>query len=408
MTTAFVALVTLLLYARTVGYEYVWDDLSYLRWNSQYKGLEGVIRSFTEPFYIYSSYYRPLAMLSFVVSGEPSVQHGINVLLHAVNVGLVLYAARALMPKDVAQSKAGLWAAALGALLFAVHPVAVESTVWVSGRFDTLMCTFVLGTCVAALGGELTRRRLTLVFVLFVCAMGSKESAIGLPVALPFLLLLKWRLAGMEMAQLKAQTGVLVRLLGALMLAVGLYIAVRLAVVHGLFADRATFAGGSVLDKLNVAALAVTAFVQLIVVPLSHSAPLHPFTYEAGSGVLPQTAVVVVCALALFALMWLKKPRLNFPLALLAALAMSWPVLHLIGIPNGDNIIADRYALAPLALLLAGLAGLAAVAGVWAARGGTGTGSVRAAHCAVCDGGMLAVGRGVGCVFQCNDTAVAR
>ena len=366
LAAAFVALAALLLYARTVGYEYVWDDLTYLQGFSQYRGLAGVIRSFTEPFYLYPSYYRPLAMLSFVISAEPSVQHGINVLLHAVNTALVLYVARALMPREVAQSRAGTVAAALSALLFAVHPVAVESTAWVSGRFDTLMCTFVLGTCLAALGGELTRKRLALVFVLFACAMGCKESAVGLPVALPFLLLLKWRLAGMGVAQIKGQHRSLAGLLAALALAVGLYITVRLVAIETLFANKTsgiTFDGGSALDKLNVTSMAVAAFVQLIVAPMRHSAPLHPFEYETGSGVLTTTAVVMLCALVLLALVFVKKSKLNFPLALLAALAMTWPTLHLLGIPNGENIVSDRYALAPLALLLAALA---ATAGVWA------------------------------------------
>ena len=365
LAAALVALVALLLYARTVGYEYIWDDLSYVASFGHYQWFDGIVRAVTEQVFTSRAYYRPLAILSFAADGDASVQHGINVVLHAVNTVLVLYVTRAFMPKDVAESKVGLWAAALGALLFAVHPVAVESTVWVSGRFDTLMCTFVLGTCVAALGGELTLRRQALVFVLFACAMGSKESAIGLPVALPLLLLFKWRLEGKEVAQIKAQMGVLVRELTALALAVALYIAVRLAVVHTLFADKVTFAGGSVLDKLNVASLAVTAFVKLMVAPISHSAPLHLFSYEAGSGVLTNTLVVVAGILALLAALFLKKPKFNFPLALLAALAMSWPALHLIGIPNWENIISDRYALAPLALLLAGLA---AAAGAWVAR----------------------------------------
>ena len=365
---ALVALVALLLYARTVKFGYVWDDLTYLEGFSQYRGLAGAIKSFTEPFYLYSSYYRPLAVLGFVVSGEPSVQHGINVVLHALNTALVFYVARALMPEDAAQSRAGTLAAVLGALIFAVHPVAVESTAWVSGRFDTLMCGFVLGTSLIALGGDLTRNRLALVFVLFACAMGSKESAIGLPLALPFLLLLKWRLAGMETPQIKTQVDAFVRLLAALAFAFVLYIVVRLAVVHTLTADKtaaATFSGGSVMDKLNVASLAISAFARLIVAPLTYSAPLHPFMYEAGRGLLANTLVVVLCVLILLALVFVKKPRLNFPLAFLAALAMSWPTLHIIGIPNGENIVSERYALVPLSLLLAALA---AVASVWAAR----------------------------------------
>lgn len=366
---------TVMLYGRALAYDYVWDDQMYLGGLHLYRGLAGMVRAVVEPFFPYPDYYRPLAMLSFVISAEPLVQHGINILLHAVNVVLVFLCARALMPHEAAESKAGVAAAALGALMFAVHPVCVEPVAWVSGRFDTLMCSFVLGTCLAALGGELTHRRLALVFVLFACAMGCKESAIGLPVALPFLLLLKWRLAGIEAVQIKVQTGVLVRVLAMLALAVALYVSIRLLVVHSLFVRdgaQVTFAGSGVLDKLNIVALAVTEFVKLIVNPWSYSAPLHPFEYGAGGReLLPQALVVVVAVLALLALAVLKKPKVNFPLALLAALAMGWPVLHLVGIPNGENIISDRYVLAPLALLLTGLA---AIAGTWLARRAPGVG----------------------------------
>ena len=226
------------------------------------------------------------------------------------------------------------------------------------------MCSFVLGTCLAALGGELTRRQLALVFVLFACAMGCKESAVGLPVALPFLLLLKWRLAGAE-TQAKELAGRLMRLLAVLALAVALYVAARLAAMPYLFTGDApvVFQSDRLVDKLNIAALAVTEFVKLMVSPWSHSAPLHPFSYEAGSALLLRTAVVLGVVLVLLALAGVKK--WSFPLALLTGLAMSWPTLHIIGIPNRENIISDRYALVPLALLAASLA---AVAGTWLAR----------------------------------------
>ena len=371
LAAVLVPFAALLLYVRTAGYEYVWDDLTFLAGFQQYQGLQGAIRSFAEPFYLYAHYYRPLATFSFVLSNEPSVQHGINVALHAFNTALVFYLARALMPQEVAKSRAGLVAAALGALIFAVHPVGVESTAWVSGRFDTLMCCFTLGTCLVALSDGIPQgRRLLGVFLLFACAMGCKESAVGLPVALPFLLLLKWRLAGQDVQQVAKVHGItLMRLLAALTLALALYIAARLAVTHTLLSGATPLKfGGSgfgLLDKINIVAAAIVEMALLIVAPLSHSAPLHPFKYEAGSGVLAGTLVVAVSVLALLVLVLVKKSRLNFPLALLAALAMAWPVLHILGIPNRDNIISDRYALAPLALLLAALT---AVAGAWIVR----------------------------------------
>lgn len=361
------AVCVVMLYACTLGYEYIWDDFSYAASFRNYEVLIGAMRALTEGIFTSEMYYRPLAMLSFVVSQEPSVQHGINVFLHALNTVLVFQCVRALMSEEVSSSRLGLLVAALGALAFAAHPLAVEPVAWVSGRFDTLMCSFVLGTCLVALGGELTLRRLALVFVLFFAAMCSKEAAIGLPIALPFLLLLQYRLA-VEETGARETVRRQVLLLTVLVLAAALYVVIRVLVIHRLFAGeevKVTFAGGGVLDKLNVAALAVRDFARLLVNPWSHSAPLHPFKYEVGSGVLPQTAAVVVCVLALLVLVAIKKPRLNFPLALLAGLAVSWPAWHLVGIPNAENIISDRYALAPLALLLAGLA--AAVA-VWLAR----------------------------------------
>ncbi|MBQ9579448.1 MAG: tetratricopeptide repeat protein [Ottowia sp.] len=356
----------LAMYARALGYAYVWDDLSYLEGFLQYRGLEGVIRALAEPFFLYPDYYRPLAMLSFVLSREPWAQHAINVVLHALNTVLVFQCARALMPMNAAPGRLGLVAAACGALFFAVHPVAVEPTVWVSGRFDTLACSFVLGACLATFAGELTRKRLALVCVLFFAAMCSKEPAAGLLVALPLLLLLKWRLAGEE-AGVREMLRRLVPLLGVLALAMALYVAARLAAMSHLFGGDApaVFQSDRFVDKFNIAALAVTAFVKLIVNPWSHSAPLHPFTYEVGSGVLANTLVVLGCVLALLVLAALKNPRLNFPLALLAALAMVSPALHLVSFPNVGVIISDRYALAPLALLLAALS---ATVGAWLAR----------------------------------------
>lgn len=355
------------LYARTLAYDYVWDDLMYLGGFSHYQGLEGVVRAVTEPFFLYPDYYRPLVMLSFAVSKEPAVQHGMNIALHALNTVLVFLCACALIPRAVHGKAASFGAPALGALVFAAHPVAVETVAWVSGRFDTLMCAFVLGTCLVVLGGRLTRGRLALVFVLFTLAMGSKETAIGLPVALPFLLALKYRLVGEETGEKKDMLQQLAGLLGGLALAAMLYIAIRMAVIPSLFSwdARATVRNGSLLDKINIASMAVAEFVKLLVNPWSHSAPMHLFQYERGSGVLPQAAIVMVCVPSLLAAAFLKKPRLNFSLALLAALGMSWPALHLVGFPDAGNIITDRYALTPLAVLLVALA---AIAGTWLAR----------------------------------------
>ena len=355
------------LYWRAFGADYVWDDLMYLGGFSHYQGIEGIVRAVSEPFFLYPEYYRPLVMLSFAISKEPMLQHGLNVALHAVNAVLVFQCARALMPSDAVSSSVGRWVPACAALLFVVHPLAVEAVAWVSGRFDALMCSFALLCCLAALDAELTRKkRLLYTFLSFLAALGCKEAAIGLPVALPFLLVLKHRLenADGDGENIKKH---IVDISAMFVLALAIYLVLRMAVLPSLFSGsaRATLRHGGLVDKLNVAAMAVDAFVRLIINPWSYSVPMHFFEYKNVGTLKPHTFVVVLSVLMLCVLTTLKKPRLNFPLALLGTLAMSWPALHLIGFPDGGNIFADRYALTPLALLLAALA---AVFATWLRR----------------------------------------
>ena len=332
-----------------------------------FTGIEGIVRAVSEPFFLYPEYYRPLVMLSFAISKEPMLQHGLNVALHAVNAVLVFQCARALMPSDAVSSSVGRWVPACAALLFVVHPLAVEAVAWVSGRFDALMCSFALLCCLAALDAELTRKkRLLYTFLSFLAALGCKEAAIGLPVALPFLLVLKHRLenADGDGENIKKH---IVDISAMFVLALAIYLVLRMAVLPSLFSGsaRATLRHGGLVDKLNVAAMAVDAFVRLIINPWSYSVPMHFFEYKNVGTLKPHTFVVVLSVLMLCVLTTLKKPRLNFPLALLGTLAMSWPALHLIGIPNRENIISDRYALVPFALLVVALT---AVIGCWLLR----------------------------------------
>jgi tetratricopeptide (TPR) repeat protein len=124
--------------------------------------------------------YWPLTWTSFwiewrLTGGQPWVSHAINVALHcaaAVLVWRVLAALR--IP--------GAW---LAALLFAVHPVTVESVAWVSERKNVLSAVLVLAAALrwirsddegpgvpwAALG-------------LFVLALLTKTSVVVLPVVL--------------------------------------------------------------------------------------------------------------------------------------------------------------------------------------------------------------------------------
>lgn len=101
----------------------VWDDRLHL--------LEGAVVVPAGP------YHRPLVFASYEVEttllgGSAFVRHLTNLVVHALNTALLFLAAR--------RSGVPHAGAALGAALFAVHPVQVEAVAYVSGRTD-LLCT---------------------------------------------------------------------------------------------------------------------------------------------------------------------------------------------------------------------------------------------------------------------------
>lgn len=172
-----IVIVTAALYARTVGFGWVYDDQMDVLRNGFVKSFRYLPEIFSTTVWAGSGMetylYRPLVLLSYAanhaVSGlEPWSYHLVNVALHALVAVLVFQLG---LRWGLAATAAGV-----GGLLFAVHPVHVEVVANVAGRKDLLAAVFVLGAVLAhrrALdrGGNW----LVLPVVLYLCAMLSKE-----------------------------------------------------------------------------------------------------------------------------------------------------------------------------------------------------------------------------------------
>lgn len=134
-------------YAMTIPYQLVWDDPGIVQYVARVARARGVSGLASAEFLLDAEgrerlgYYRPVVLLSFHLdalisrAGFPTY-HLTNVLLHTANSGLVFLLFAALLPSTPA--------AAFGALLFALHPVHVESVAFVSGRTDLWAALFVL------------------------------------------------------------------------------------------------------------------------------------------------------------------------------------------------------------------------------------------------------------------------
>ncbi|MGO9244383.1 MAG: tetratricopeptide repeat protein [Verrucomicrobiia bacterium] len=159
------------------------DDLEYLRQSVRWNGLtwNAVKWAFT----CTDSYYQPLVRLSHVLDyqiwGRNAAGHHVtSVFLHALNAALVFGFLWTLLGATSLTTGERLMVALWVAVVFASHPLQVESVAWISGRTQVL-CT----TCgIACLWAYAAGSRRWVVWGFFVLAVLSKPMAVSLPVVM--------------------------------------------------------------------------------------------------------------------------------------------------------------------------------------------------------------------------------
>ena len=161
-----------------------WDDTPYIRENALIKDIswEGIKHIFTTPS---MGNYHPVTILSYAIEYsfvqlEPWLYHFDNLLLHILCSVLVYWLTWLLSKNRIAS--------VITALLFALHPMHVESVAWASARKDVLYSTFYLGAAIlyvyyvrAVLNKPLL---FAAIFALFLLSLLSKPVAVTLPLTL--------------------------------------------------------------------------------------------------------------------------------------------------------------------------------------------------------------------------------
>jgi tetratricopeptide (TPR) repeat protein len=190
--SSFLALITALLYWRTIAYEFiVVDDHKYVYQNSMVmKGLSwaGIKWAFTT---MHASNWHPVTWLSHMLDCSsyglfPGGHHITSATFHVANVILLFLVLKKLT--------GGFWPSALVAALFGWHPAHVESVAWVCERKDVLSMFFMVLTLWAY--GRYTAqpgaRKYLAALALFALGLMSKPMLVTLPCLL--LLLDYWPL----------------------------------------------------------------------------------------------------------------------------------------------------------------------------------------------------------------------
>ena len=175
---AAIVVITLIVYIPAMRADFIWNDDSFLTDNPHIKAPDGLYRFW---FTTRSPDYFPLTSSMLWIEWRlwgmnATGYHVVNVLLHAVSSVLAWRVLRQL----------NVPGALLAGLVFAVHPVNVESVAWITERKNTLPMVFFLLSILFYLKSENNepRRWYGLSLLSFLLGLLAKTSIVMLPAVL--------------------------------------------------------------------------------------------------------------------------------------------------------------------------------------------------------------------------------
>jgi len=325
------------IYAPAVGYGFVdYDDNQYVTDNPfVLRGLDGesVAWAFTN---VHASNWHPLTWLSHMADVElfgldAGAHHRTSILLHALNAALLLLVWFRLSGR--------LWPSLLLAVMFAVHPLRVESVAWISERKDLLAAFFWIASigvyaAYARKGGRLRYAALCLLFALGLLA---KPMVVTLPLIL--LLLDRWPLARTDLGWR--------RLIWEKM---PLFVLAAVSAALTLFVQSA---GGAMIaseswglrSRLANAVWSYVRYLKMHVWPVD-LACFYPHPAAIDQPMLMRSAGAALLLCVIGVALW--RGRESHPWAVVGAAWFAVALVPVIGIVQvGGQALADRYTYIP-------------------------------------------------------------
>lgn len=347
-----VGAVVIAVYAVSLHNGFVFDDLDLVVGDP-------LIQRLGDVKLLFANAYRPLRTLTYAVDYavwglNPMGFRITNIAIHVLNCALALFVARKLT--------GGARIAALAAtLLFALHPVQVESVAYISGRRDVLFALFYLAAFLAFIRfREATTRAAQLGWLAatgvgFVLSLLSKEMAASFPVAC--LLWDVFRATEPAEGERPRVGTILQRLVrqGAVLYGVGV-VALALFAYYTIFIRHATtrlgesveFWGGSLLDNTLTVPLTYAHYVRLTVWPVTLAAQYYGAFDPAAGFTDPRVVPALLLLVGLAAASLYLMARTSFRVA---GFGIAWFLVTLLPasqiIPHHE-IVADHYLYLPL------------------------------------------------------------
>ncbi len=336
-----ITVITFIIYLPILNNKFLnWDDNLYVTGNSNIQSLNySHIKAFFTQTYV--SNYLPLTMLSYAfdykVAGlDPKAYTITNLILHIINSLLVflliimLVRSMNLFTNNIFKDKSGLRIGLICSLLFAVHPINVESVAWISERKNLLYSFFFLLSLVSYLEYLKKDRALwyIIALILFVCSLLSKGVAVSLSLCLLAIdFLLKRNLLSRKVVMEKIPFFILSIVFGILTILAQKNENVLVGAVNFPFHVQLSFASYGLVN-----------YLLKLLIPFNLSAY---YSYPLGASSIHWLCLAIV--FSLMVLLFIYRMRLS-RLILFSVLFYMANIIFLIQIiPVGNAIMADRY-----------------------------------------------------------------
>src|SRR3989454_2888654 len=346
-----IALVTVAAFLPTLHNHFVnWDDDTNFLDNPHYRGLDWTHLRWMWTTHV--GHYIPLTWmtlgLDYLLWGmNPVGYHLTNLLLHAANAVVFFFVVRRLLTRALSspseRGHALALSAGFAALVFAIHPLRVESVAWATERRDVLSGLFYLLTILMYLRAREREERgrgwYWLSVAVFVLALLSKSMVVNLPIVLLILDVYPLRLLGGAVGwwSAPARRVYVEKIPFVLLAAVASAVALMAQLSHDTMVSVVQLSG---LGRLAVSVYGVSFYLWKTVAPVNLS-PLYelPPTVNPWAPPFLVSYGVVVAITAIVVAFRRRVPGL--PAAWVVYIVVLLPVLGIF--QSGPQITADRY-----------------------------------------------------------------
>ena len=332
-----VLLLTLIAFVSTFNNKFVnWDDDYNLANNTNTALLnwDNIVKIFTEPVI---GNYNPLPILTFAIERsifglDPTVYHVNNVLLHLICVFFIYRIFRSLNLNALTSG--------IGALLFGIHPMRVESVAWVTERKDVLFGAFFLAALwfyIQYVRTGYTKKYFYAAMGLFVFSLLAKIQAVSLPLSMLLVDYYFRRPLQFKLVLEKWAFFTLSLIIGL----VGIYFLKD----EGSINDGETY---TLIQRLFIGGYTLGVYLAKFIFPFVMS-PLYPYPADLPVEVYI-VAPIAVLGIAGFSWVAYKKDWRPYLFGMLFFLFNVMFVLQVVG--AGQGYLADRFTYIPYAGLM--------------------------------------------------------